>query len=119
MTPTGGRSRSCSESGLASRSGSISGGILYPRSNSSTLQHHQHQHHDDAAEAGLLGDEGRLPDLVAGSKFYGAIEGEEKIESYFAITIQVSIPFLIAGLGMVGAGLVLDAVQVSNFFYLT
>jgi len=35
-----------------------------------------------------------------------------------AITIQVFIPFLIAGLGMVGAGLVLDLVQVRMEFIL-
>lgn len=56
-------------------------------------------------------DSGRLPDVVAQSKLYGAVE-DEPLESYLAITIQVFIPFLIAGLGMVGAGLVLDSVQV-------
>ncbi|XP_016773606.1 solute carrier family 41 member 1 isoform X3 [Apis mellifera] len=55
-------------------------------------------------------DSGRLPDLVAQSKIYGVNE-DEPLESYLAITIQVFIPFLIAGLGMVGAGLVLDLVQ--------
>lgn len=38
-------------------------------------------------------------------------KGEEQ-ESFWSITIQVFIPFLIAGMGMVGAGLVLDVVQV-------
>lgn len=56
-------------------------------------------------------DSGRLPDVVAESKIYG-VNGDEPLESYLAITIQVFIPFLIAGLGMVGAGLVLDLVQV-------
>ncbi|XP_076237769.1 solute carrier family 41 member 1 isoform X3 [Calliopsis andreniformis] len=55
-------------------------------------------------------DSGRLPDVVAESKIYGIAE-DEPLESYLAITIQVFIPFLIAGLGMVGAGLVLDLVQ--------
>ncbi|ODM99627.1 Solute carrier family 41 member 1 [Orchesella cincta] len=32
-------------------------------------------------------------------------------ESFWVITIQVFIPFLIAGMGMVGAGIVLDVVQ--------
>lgn len=54
-------------------------------------------------------DSGRLPDVVA--EIYGVNE-DEPLESYLAITIQVFIPFLIAGLGMVGAGLVLDLVQV-------
>ncbi|XP_003701529.1 solute carrier family 41 member 1 [Megachile rotundata] len=55
-------------------------------------------------------DSSRLPDVVAESKIYGVTE-DEPLESYLAITIQVFIPFLIAGLGMVGAGLVLDLVQ--------
>lgn len=38
----------------------------------------------------------------------------EEDESFWTITLQVFIPFLIAGMGMVGAGLVLDVVQVSN-----
>ncbi|OAD56481.1 Solute carrier family 41 member 1 [Eufriesea mexicana] len=55
-------------------------------------------------------DSSRLPDVVAESKIYGVTE-DEPLESYLAITIQVFIPFLIAGLGMVGAGLVLDLVH--------
>lgn len=39
--------------------------------------------------------------------------GEENEESFWLITFQVFFPFLIAGLGMVGAGLVLDIVQAS------
>ena len=39
-------------------------------------------------------------------------------ESFWLITFQVFFPFLIAGLGMVGAGLVLDIVQVSFVLYL-
>lgn len=38
---------------------------------------------------------------------------EDVHETYFSIAVQVFIPFLIAGFGMVGAGLVLDIVQVS------
>lgn len=60
-------------------------------------------------------DSGRLPDVVAESRIYVADENEP-LESYLAITIQVFIPFLIAGLGMVGAGLVLDIVQVWTKF---
>jgi hypothetical protein len=41
------------------------------------------------------------------------LEGvQRKDESYRAMAVQVFIPFLVAGLGMVGAGLVLDIVQV-------
>jgi hypothetical protein len=36
----------------------------------------------------------------------------EETETVWSISIQVFIPFLVAGLGMVGAGLVLDVVQV-------
>lgn len=37
-------------------------------------------------------------------------------EGFWLIAFQVFFPFLIAGLGMVGAGLVLDIVQASIFF---
>lgn len=40
----------------------------------------------------------------------------EEEETACTIAWQVAIPFLIAGLGMVGAGLVLDIVQVCTFF---
>lgn len=56
-------------------------------------------------------DSSRLPDIVAESKIYEA-DAQTK-ETYFSIAIQVFIPFLIAGFGMVGAGLVLDLVQVT------
>lgn len=64
---------------------------------------------------GVLDGVMRLPDLIARSKYYDT-EDSQDMESYFAITIQVSIPFLIAGLGMVGAGLVFDLVQVRCCF---
>ena len=35
----------------------------------------------------------------------------EDTETFWSISIQIFIPFLIAGLGMVGAGLILDVVQ--------
>jgi solute carrier family 41 len=37
---------------------------------------------------------------------------QEENETVWSISVQVFIPFLVAGLGMVGAGLVLDVVQV-------
>lgn len=40
----------------------------------------------------------------------GELPGED--ESSLSILMQVMLPFLVAGLGMVGAGLVLDLVQV-------
>lgn len=47
------------------------------------------------------------------SDFEDGIDDPSEHESSFAICIQVFIPFLIAGFGTVGAGLVLDVVQVS------
>lgn len=38
-------------------------------------------------------------------------KGSDQPESFWVITLQVFIPFLIAGMGMVGAGIVLDVVQ--------
>ena len=46
------------------------------------------------------------------SDFEDRIVDPSDNESSFAICIQVFIPFLIAGFGTVGAGLVLDVVQV-------
>lgn len=55
-------------------------------------------------------DNGRLPDLVVETRIY---DDEDQIqETYFSVAIQVFIPFLIAGFGMVFAGLVLDRIQV-------
>lgn len=62
-------------------------------------------------------DNGRLPDIIAETKIYNN-NGQLRGETYFSISIQVFIPFLIAGFGMVFAGLVLDKIQVSaTFFY--
>ncbi|CAH0562635.1 unnamed protein product [Brassicogethes aeneus] len=54
-------------------------------------------------------DNGRLPDLVVAAK--KCDNDDQNEETYFSIAIQVFIPFLIAGLGMVFAGLVLDKIQ--------
>ena len=42
-----------------------------------------------------------------------SMEDPAPAESSFSILIQILIPFIVAGLGMVGAGIVLDIVQVS------
>lgn len=42
-------------------------------------------------------------------------ELQVETETSLAILMQVMLPFLVAGLGMVGAGLVLDLVQVCVF----
>lgn len=100
MTPTDGHSRTTSESNTTT--------------NGQTEQANIISSADDCLEVTIFDegvDGGRLPDVVAESKIYGVNE-DEPLESYLAITIQVFIPFLIAGLGMVGAGLVLDLVQV-------
>lgn len=96
MTPTGGRSRTVSETNATSVSIPLTAA-------------------DDCYEITILDETnaegGRLPDVVAESRFCD--DNSEPTESYLAITIQVFIPFLVAGLGMVGAGLVLDLVQVN------
>lgn len=43
------------------------------------------------------------------------VEEEEKEESSVVICLQVLLPYLLAGMGMVMAGMVLDYVQVSAF----
>lgn len=77
----------------------------------------------DALE-GVADSEGggkRLPDVVVETKILPGngiahdnpiqLQDPPNEETYFSIAIQVFIPFLIAGFGMVGAGLVLDVVQ--------
>lgn len=49
-----------------------------------------------------------------GASLLQASNLQEDSESSLAILMQVMVPFLVAGLGMVGAGLVLDLVQVSE-----
>ncbi|XP_044766350.1 solute carrier family 41 member 1-like isoform X2 [Coccinella septempunctata] len=54
-------------------------------------------------------DNGKLPDIVAETTRTG--QEVEMEETYLSIAVQVFIPFLIAGFGMVFAGLVLDRIQ--------
>lgn len=111
MTPTDGCSRTTSESKDTSTNGQAT-------TANSTISGHNTE---DCFEVTIFDegtDSGRLPDVVAESKIYGVADENEPLESYLAITIQVFIPFLIAGLGMVGAGLVLDLVQVRTEFIL-
>lgn len=62
-------------------------------------------------------DESRAGDIAKetpeGSVVQPLLEITEKGESTVSIACQVCIPFLIAGMGMVAAGLYLDVVQVS------
>ncbi|KAL1492499.1 hypothetical protein ABEB36_010745 [Hypothenemus hampei] len=53
-------------------------------------------------------DNGKLPDIVAEANL---VNDEQNDETYLSIAIQVFIPFLVAGFGMVCAGLVLDHIQ--------
>lgn len=65
-------------------------------------------------------DNGRLPDVVVVAKVPDEDEDREANqiqETYLSIAIQVFIPFLIAGFGMVCAGLVLDKIQVNISYY--
>jgi hypothetical protein len=66
------------------------------------------------ADLALVDDveKGHLPDVVVETKMLASADTRHS-ETYLSITVQVFIPFLIAGFGMVGAGLVLDVVQVS------
>ena len=61
----------------------------------------------------LDGETHQLLDLSASSpKVVTRGPTREEGENVWSISVQVFIPFLVAGLGMVGAGLVLDVVQV-------
>lgn len=64
------------------------------------------------ADLALVDDveKGHLPDVVVETKMLASADTRHS-ETYLSITVQVFIPFLIAGFGMVGAGLVLDVVQ--------
>jgi len=118
MTPTDGRSRTTSES----KDTTIATTTSTTTTNGQAMANSTSGHAtEDCLEVTIFDegvDGGRLPDVVAESKIYGVTDENEPLESYLAITIQVFIPFLIAGLGMVGAGLVLDLVQVRTEFTL-
>ncbi|XP_066997189.2 solute carrier family 41 member 1 [Anabrus simplex] len=55
-------------------------------------------------------ENGHVPDLVE-TRVLAVAPISNDNESHLSIAVQVFIPFLIAGFGMVGAGLVLDIVQ--------
>lgn len=73
--------------------------------NSTSIEINLINTHTENAET----ENGKLPDVVAETK--KTKRGEEFQETYFTIAVEVFIPFLIAGLGMVFAGLVLDKIQ--------
>lgn len=41
-----------------------------------------------------------------------------KLEKWWQTTIQISVPFFIAGIGTIGAGVILGRVEVSQFGFL-
>ena len=69
---------------------------------------HREKEEKEVTENGVLLDENRRKDVE--------YEPEENVvgETSFTIAFQVFIPFLIAGLGTVAAGLLLDKVQVNK-----
>jgi solute carrier family 41 len=62
--------------------------------------------------ADLDGETHQLLDVTAPQPKVMTRALHEDTENVWSISVQVFIPFLVAGLGMVGAGLVLDVVQV-------
>jgi len=102
--------------------------------------HHHHQHHQSRRRKSRRMESGTSGDPAGdaeGADVFADFDGEthqllemsalqpkataralhEETENVWSITIQVFIPFLVAGLGMVGAGLVLDVVQVIVFMF--
>jgi solute carrier family 41 len=66
------------------------------------------------AFADLDGETHQLLDVTAPQSKMMTRATHEETENVWSISVQVFIPFLVAGLGMVGAGLVLDVVQVGD-----
>jgi len=64
---------------------------------------------DDEVETALLG--GQNGDVESIPKMKVTLKPEMEEESFLSITLQIFFPFLLAGMGMVAAGLVLDQVQ--------
>jgi hypothetical protein len=64
------------------------------------------------AFADFDGETHQLLDMSASQPKTTVRATHQETENVWSISIQVFIPFLVAGLGMVGAGLVLDVVQV-------
>lgn len=61
------------------------------------------------------GETHQLLDISSQPKMTRA--AQEETENVWSVSVQVFIPFLVAGLGMVGAGLVLDVVQVTTHIF--
>jgi len=68
------------------------------------------EHDEDEVETALLGGHGQT-DIESIPKMKVTFKSDMEEESFLSITLQIFFPFLLAGMGMVAAGLVLDLVQ--------
>lgn len=68
------------------------------------------EHDEDEVETALLGGHGQT-DIESIPKMKVTLKSDMEEESFLSITLQIFFPFLLAGMGMVAAGLVLDLVQ--------
>ena len=67
-------------------------------------------HLNDVEDQDLVTDDGATVRLITTGPNGNAFHHESQ-ESFCSITLEIMFPFIIAGLGMVGAGIVLDIVQ--------
>ena len=104
---------------------SLNGHVMMATSLSTEGSRMESDKSDDEEDDGLTGTGSvdRQPLLSGGNDEEETEEGaqeemmeEEEKETYLSILLQVLVPYLIAGFGMVGAGMVLDVVQVWWFF---
>lgn len=63
------------------------------------------------------GDDGDRPNFVDDKLAEKSGTGTFKQEEWWKTTLQVSIPFFIAGIGTIGAGVILGRVEVSRYIY--
>ena len=67
---------------------------------------------NDVEDKDLVTDDGATVRLITGGPNGHAFHHDsDSQESFCSITLEIMFPFIIAGLGMVGAGIVLDIVQ--------
>ena len=68
-------------------------------------------HLNDVEDQDLVTDDGATVRLITTGPNGNAFHHANSQESFCSITLEIMFPFIIAGLGMVGAGIVLDIVQ--------
>ena len=67
---------------------------------------------NDVEDQDLVTDDGATVRLISGGTNGHAVHHDsDSQESFCSMTLEIMFPFIIAGLGMVGAGIVLDIVQ--------